>query len=650
MLQNLRDKAQGWMAWIIITLIAITFVLFGASNFLDMGGSEQIAAKVNGQKITAREVDIQYENLLQQTGNEALRALPPKAVKKDILQNMIEQNVITQQALRSGMRISAEYLNNTIRTLPILQVDNKFSPEAYQRLLQNNNFTDKSFRALLTDDLLRGQLQQGIAQTAFATNADIDEAVRLMQQQRSFRISLFPKALYKSEVKISNDDVNAFYKAHLDDYKTEEKVKLAYVLLSLPDIAKRFQPTDKEIETYYKNHIKEFTQPEKNHIAHILAAAPSNADKERDAEARAKIESVQQQLKQGRSFGDIAKAESDDTGSAANGGVLAWFSKGEMLSEIDTAIAQLKPGEISPAIRTRFGYHVIQLLERHPGKVEDLKAVKNQIRDLLKSQMAEEQFTQAIDDLSTLAYDAPDSLQPAADKLGLQIHTTILFTQKDGPQEKLLQNPAVLAAAFNPSVIEDKNNSDVVKLDDAHYLVLRAMEYVPPLQKPLADVMGEVERQLIDERSSELAKQAALQAQSTLLQAKTTMLPELMKKYIWEENKNVVRIDNAVNTEILTAAFSLPALQSNELSMKTVSYNQGDTALVWLLGVQNGDPAALTGDEKERYRSSFNRHLGELDYALYAKGVSAKAKVKNTWDISDKADKADKADKIGDDI
>lgn len=639
MLQSLRDKAQGWMAWIIITLIAITFVLFGASNFLDMGRETQIAAKVNGKKITVRELDIAYDNQLQQPGNEALQSLDQYEVKKDILQTMIEQTVITQQALRSGMRISSHYITSTIHSLPFLQVDKQFSPEAYRRLLQNYNYTEKTFRTLVADDLIRGQLQQGIAQTAFVTAADLDQAIALVQQQRSFRVTRFPREAYERQVTVTPEDIEQYYKAHLADYKTDEKVKLAYVMVALPDLVKQFNPDEKTIETYYKSHISEFTQPEKMHIAHIMIGVPSNADKEAEDKALAKVASIQDQLKHGRSFADLAKETSDDPASATNGGVLAWYSQGEMMPEIEKASAQLKPGQISEPVKTRFGYHLIELLERHPSKVESLDAVKSQIMTQLKNQMAEEKFMQAVDDLGTLSYDAPDSLQPVADKLGLTIHTTGLFGRNEAPEDPLLKNPAVTAAAFSPSVAEDKNNSDVIKIDEGHYIVLRAVDYVPQLQMPLTDVTAAVQKRLIEERSSDLAKQAALEAQATMLEAKATMVNDVMHKYSWNNHENVTRLDNSVNSDILNGAFALPDTpQTNDRLMKVVSYDKGDYALVWLTGVKNGEPSALTAEEKEGFAELLVRHLGQLDYMLYVKGITNEAKITNKWDKSGKAE------------
>lgn len=630
MLQDLRDKSQGWIAWIIIGLIALTFVLLGAFSFTGAGGADQVAAKVNGKKITVDELNIAYDNILQQAGNEALRSLDQNAVKKDILDTLIEQTLITQQAERMGMRVSPQYINTTIETLPFLQKNNRFSPELYHRFLSSFKYTDSSFRQLLKEDLLRNQLQDGISRSAFATQADVEEAIALIQQKRQFRVSRFLRDNYNQDIHPSQEEIASYYQAHLEDYKTEEQIKLAYIELKLSDFSNKINVDEATVEAYYKSHQDEFTDPEKFKIAHILVALSEDADEAAQTQARNKIDAVQEKLKNGQSFSDLASTDSDDKASASQGGELSWFSKGEMIPEIEKATINLQPGDTSDVIKTRFGYHILKLIDRHDKKVRPYPSVKQEIEEQLKTQIAEEQYLNAVDTLNDLAYDSPDALEPVADKLDMTLQTSELFNMKEGPADKTLQSPSVLAAAFSPSVLVEKMNSELIKVDDNHYVVLRAIEYVPTLQKPLNDVYSEVEKQLIFQHSSDLAKRAALQAESSILGTKVTVMPEVMDQYTWETVEKISRYDNAVNADILNAAFSLPDdFHKSDKIMKVTEYGDGDYALVWLLAIENGDPKEISDKEKKSYQQALSHRFGELDAVLFVKGLTNVAKIKN---------------------
>ncbi|MFI4938081.1 MAG: SurA N-terminal domain-containing protein [Candidatus Berkiellales bacterium] len=629
MLQRLRDKAQGWIAWIIMGIIGLTFVLFGTEALFQGNSSRtQAIAKVNGTKITAQELDNAYQQLLRQSGNGSLRNLDPDFVKKELLQSLIEQVVLLQTATKLGMSISITRVTGFIDAIPfLLDEAGQFSQTAYAQFLANANYTDRSFRTLLHDSLLREQLQQGITQTALSLPAEIQDLAKYILQKRDFRFAVIAREPFEKLVTVQNKDIQDYYINHQQDFMTVEQVALEYIPLSLNDLMDKLKPTENDLEQFYKENIALFTQPESVHIAHILIAVPKNADKAATEKALKQVKDIEQQLAKGASFSDLAKKYSDDKGSAPSGGDLEWQVRGEMMPEFEkVAFSLQKPGEISKPVRTDFGFHLIKLMAKKPETVQSFEQVKNEVAEKYKKQFAEEKLINLAEELSTLAYDTPDSLQGASDKLGLSLLRTELFTQEEGPKEPLLQNSEVIAAAFSNHVKQDKNNSDLIKIDDDNYVVLRAATYVPSKQKTLDEVKSEVKNILINDQSDVLTKNQAEKVVAAIDKNESQAFAQLT----WQDRQNIPRTAPEVDADVLAAAFSLPrALNDKSQKAKTVRLANNDYAVIWLTGIHDGNISSLSAKEKENYQHALIKHWGELEFALYANELFNHAKVVN---------------------
>ncbi|MBW1947560.1 MAG: peptidylprolyl isomerase [Deltaproteobacteria bacterium] len=144
--------------------------------------------------------------------------------------------------------------------------------------------------------------------------------------------------------------------------------------------------TDDEIETYYKGHKDEFTSPESVKASHILLKVPKGADDKAWEEAESKAEDIKKKLENGEDFAKLAKKYSDDPGSRDKGGDLGFFTKGRMVPEFESAAFSLKPGELSDPVKTEFGYHIIEVKEKKAASTKTLQAVQAQIRQRLQKE------------------------------------------------------------------------------------------------------------------------------------------------------------------------------------------------------------------------------------------------------------------------
>ncbi|MBS0287525.1 MAG: SurA N-terminal domain-containing protein [Proteobacteria bacterium] len=630
MLQSLRDKAQGWIAWIIIGMIAITFILFGTENFFK-SGRDNTVADVQGTPISVQELDMAYKRYLNQAGNESVAKLDPTFVKKEILQSMIDETIMMSDAKKIGLTISQQRIGLMLNSIPFFIKDGHFSEDAYARFLMNTGYTDKSFQSYIKTALIKQQLEQGLMQTSFSLPSDLDTLVKYILQKRDFRFLTIDRAALEKDIVLKDDEIKAYYEKHLNDFKTEEQVAVEYVVLSLQKLMDEYQPTEEEIQAYYHENAALFNDPERVQVAHILISVPKNADEKTFKAANERILDIQNRLKKGESFESLAKSLSDDKTSAVNGGKLEWISKGEMIPEFEkSAFALANKGDVSEPVHTEFGLHLIKLLDKQKAKSKSFDTVKDDIVAKMKHESAQEKFATLADNMNDLAFDHADSLQPIVDKLGIKIEKSDYFTKTAGPKEKILQNALVTTAAFNPNVKDDKNNSDLIKLDPENYLVLRVSNVIASKQKPLEEVKSEIVKTLLFDKSTLEAKTKATSLLDKI--TKNNMpLDKVQSEFSWSTATDVSRSSSKAQPDLVEAAFGM-AYPTDKGSFKLVQLENGDYAIVWLTKVVDGDMSKLSAQEKESFNDQLSKHFGELEFALYATELLKEAKVQKYLD------------------
>lgn len=632
MLQRLREKAQGWFAWLILGAIAVTFVLFGTSSYFSSAGPNQSVAKVNGSSITERDLDIAYQRALQGPGSETLRYIDPSLVKAELLQTLIEEKILLQNAKKMGMTVSNEKLTEMLKEIPFLH-DSKgnFSQEAYLRFLASSNYTDSSFREVLRDNMLQQQLRESVAGTALSLPVDISDYVKYSLQKRDFRYTTLDKDIFQKKITVVDDELQKYYESHAKEFMTPERISLEYVHLSLPELAKTVQYTDKDIQEFYRDNLSTFTTPATAHVAHILVSASKESDPSTQEAAKAKITNIKNELKAGKSFSELAKEYSDDKMTADKGGELQWFTAGEMLPEFEKAAFALNADQVSEPVQTDFGFHLIKLIDKKPEHVKPLFEVKEDVIAKYKQHQAEERLIQLSEDVSQIAFDSPDSLQPVSDKVGTKIEKTELFSQEEGPKSELLNRPEVMTAAFSSNVKDHKNNSDLIKLDNDNYLVVRLDELVPSKQKLFEDVKAEIKETLLAEKTNDLLKNEAANLAKTLINSKDMPDAKALGDYNWSTKDNVVRTERNVDANLLETAFSMArASDQDNRVIKTTKLANGDYAVVWLLDVKDGTVDMLSEADKKNYQTGLERQWGQLEFALYVTDLISKAKVKTS--------------------
>ena len=318
MLQDIRDKSQGWLSWLVVIVIALAFVLIGTGSYFATK-QEVILAKVNGTEITQTDVDQFYDRYLLQLSAEQASQIDTATVKQYALDALIQEASIKTSAKNKGFRVSAQQVIQQINQNPSFYEEGRFSPRLYQSLIAQNYFTDKQFREMIEMRVLFQQLQIGLIQSNFSLDSDLSTLFKYIDQKRDFDYLVVSKDKFMDKVKVSEDEANDYYVANADKFKTKELVQVEYVELSKDDIKSEVTFTDEDLKEFYQDNIKLYSDPEKVRVSHLLVAFDPK-DEQAKQQALEKIEGYAQEIKSGKEFAALAEEHSDDPVSAKKGG------------------------------------------------------------------------------------------------------------------------------------------------------------------------------------------------------------------------------------------------------------------------------------------------------------------------------------------
>lgn len=622
MLQNIRDNSQGWIAKTIIGIIVALMAFTGIEAiFQASGNSKQDVAKVNGEEITQTElsqaVDMQRRQLMQQLGKDFdASLLDEKLLREAALKGLIDRKLLLQGAADSKFGFSEAALDQVILQTPEFQVDGKFNAERFDQVIRQLGYSRMQFRQMLTQEMLIGQVRAGIAGSGFVTDAEVLAFARLEKQTRDFatvNIKANPSA-----VKLTDEEVKAYYDQHAKEFMTPDQVVIDYLELKKSSFFDQVSVKDEELQAAYQKETANLA--EQRRAAHILIEVN---DKVTDAQAKAKIEEIQARLAKGEKFEALAKEFSQDPGSANSGGDLGFAGPGVYDPDFETALYALNKDQVSAPVRSTFGWHLIKLLGVEAPQVPTFASLKDKLTKELKTQQVEQRFVEATKQLEDAAFEASDLAQPASD-LKLTVHTSAPFGREGG--EGVAANRAVVTAAFSPEVLDEGANSTAIELDPETIIVLRAKEHLKPSQLPLESVNAAIRTQMAKERASAAAKAHADELIASLRDGKTA-LNQPVDGQAWKVTEAASRGQEAIDPAVLQALFRMPKPAAKDKpTFTTVTLADGSLVIVRLNGVN--EAAAPTDEEKAQYRRFLASRVGQQDFAAYRKQLETKADIK----------------------
>ncbi len=640
---------QRLMQLLLLVLIVPSFVFFGVQGYERMNQNTQSIAKVGGQPITQGELDnAQREQVARarQTYGASIDAAlfdTPEA-KAQTLDGLISQHVLMWQAGRESLGTSDRRLQEAILAIPQLQDGGKFDQNRYEALLAQQGMTPVVFEQRMRQDLAIQQIDSAIQSSVIVPNRVVDRFAAIIAQRRQVRPLLFKAADYIAKVQLAPDAVQKDYDAHPDAYMTPESARVEYAVLSADDIAKQTTVSAKDEHDFYEQNKTRYVIPEQRRASHILVAVAKTASDADKAKAKAKAEDLLKQLRAASpstvaaDFAKLAKANSDDPGSAANGGDLDFMGRGATVPPFEDALFKLKDNEISDVVQSDFGYHIIELTGIKPAQVKPFEAVKSEIDTELAKQMAQKKFQDEAEAFSNGVYEQGDALAPTAQKFGLTVRTADAVTRTPAPEADAtspLVNAKLLAALFSADSLKNRHNTEAIETSPGTLVAARILDYKPATRKPLDQVAGAIKTRLVEAEARKLAD-AAGEAALAKLKSGADVAKDLPFGAAITVSR-VARSDAAPEavTEIFrTDAAKLPAYAGLALP-------GGDYAIYAIDGVTSvadADPA-----RRASLAQSIGKQLGTIEFSAYLADLRKRAKVQVSAPYADLIEKKDVA-------
>ncbi|MGJ7916756.1 peptidyl-prolyl cis-trans isomerase, partial [Massilia sp. LXY-6] len=386
-----------------------------------------------------------------------------------------------------------------------------FDLDAYKAFLASQGMSAQNFEQRVGYQLAVQQLAGSVQATAFAPRSVANRLSDINDQQREVQELLFPIANFASQVKVTDDMVKAYYDKNAALFTVPEQVKAEYLVFDADTVAKQVNVTDAEVQDVYNKSKERFSTPEKRSASHILIAVPKDAKPADDAAAKAKAQAILAEVqKNPNDFAKIAKAQSQDPGSAELGGDLGVVEKGVFDKPVEDAIFKLKEGEVSGLVRSSFGYHIVKVTKLVPAVQKSLEEAKPEIVAELKKAKLASKYSELAESFSNTVYEQSDSLKPAADKFGLTIQTADGLTRTPNPAlgKSPVNNEKFLKAIFSQDAIANKRNTEAVEVAPSTLVAGRVVEFKPATKRPLAEVQDQIRQRVTQEEEQRLARQA----------------------------------------------------------------------------------------------------------------------------------------------
>jgi len=511
---------------VILALITLPFAFFGVDYYFRGGGSATEVARVGGETISqvefANAISDQQDRMRQSAGKDYdPTVFSNPEVRYSMLEQLIGQRVLDQQVRRGNLRVSDAQLAQFIGELAPFQEDGKFSRAKYEQLLVSQNMTPLAFEQRVRQELTVAPLQEPIANGNITATSNIERYLALLDQQRQVAVATVPADAYLKDVKIDDAAVKAFYDANQGVFQVPDEVKIEYLVLTPESLTGQITVDPAEVKKQYDDNVKQYTKAEERQASHILVAVKPDATEADKAAAKQKAEALAASArKTPAKFAELAKQNSQDPGSAGQGGDLGSFARdGSMVKPFEDAVFSGKQGDIVGPVQTDFGWHIIRITGVKPGKTQSLDEARPQIEQDLKRQKATRKFVEAADQFQNLVYEQADSLQAAAKGLNLEVKTTPMLTRAQ--VQALAQNsPKFVQAVFSAESLQAKRNTEALEVAPNTLMAARVIDYKPATTRPFDDVKVEIRRQLERNAASELAQKTAKEKLALLEQGK----------------------------------------------------------------------------------------------------------------------------------
>lgn len=515
MFETIRNNSKIFMG-ILVLLIVPSFVLFGVDGYSNMADRGTVVATVGNQNITQQEWDANHQQEVDRI-RASMPNLDPKMLGSEearyaTLERMLNDRLIALAADKQLLVTSDQRLANYLQQDPSISSlrgpDGKLDMDRYRQLAASQGMTPEMLEARVRRDLSNQQVLASVQSSALASQRQADGALEVFLQQREIQIQRFDPVTFASQVKVTDAELEKFYQAHSERFRSAESADVEYLVLDAAALAKGIQLPEQDVKTYYEQNMQRLSGQEQRRASHILINAAQDAPAADRAKARAKADDLLARLRQDpKAFANLARQNSDDSGSASRGGDLDFFAKGAMVKAFESTAFSLKKGDISEVVESEFGFHIIQLTDIKIPVTPSLEALRPQMEADLRQQLAKRRFAEYAETFSNSVYEEADSFKAVAEKLKLTVSQAqgLMRTPVAGSTD-VLSNPKILEALFAEDSVTKRRNTPAIEVGSNTLVSARIVNYRPAAVRALADVKPTVSAQFVQEQALGLVK------------------------------------------------------------------------------------------------------------------------------------------------
>ena len=614
MLQDIRDNAQSTIAKVIVGLLIISLSIWGMDAIIGGFTGEPEVATVNGQDITEREflrtVQMESQQRLMQMENPDQSLLDEDQIRRDVLDALIREAVLTQDAQSQGLELTDADIDSLITQMPQFQVDGQFNRDRFVATVRNLGMGVAEFRESMRKNYVVNQIRAAIVQTGVVAPENAAHLLAIQNQTRDFRVLTLDGSSVQDKVDVTEADVQAYYDENRDQFRQPEQVDAAYITLSQGALAESIEVSEDEVRAYYEERAEEYAREERR-AAHILVEAGD--------EGQATLATIQQRLEDGESFAVLAEEYSVDTVSAQEGGDLGFAGRGVYDEAFEDALCGLEEGEVSGPVETSFGLHLIKLEEVRRSDVPAFDELREDLRLELARTKASERFAEVRSQLADAAYAADDLASPA-EELGLEIRV-VEGVSRDGGAAPF-DHAGLVRQLFSEDVLEGGYNTELIDVGDNVSVVARVREYHEPRQLELADVEPEIRRIL---ERTETRDALAARVDELVAQLESGTSADELGAGEWQQFEDQGRSVSGLSPRVVQEVFSMARPDGDSPTVgRAVTADQA--AVIVLTGVNEGE-VDQEGAEYQQLMRFLAQLEGQREYTAYQQYLRNTAEV-----------------------
>lgn len=608
---------------ILVLLILPSFVLVGMEGYSQFTDNAGTVAKVGKQKVSQQEWDNAHRNFVERQRSQRpdldISLFDRPEVKQQSLDALIREYVLLMAANDQHLTVPAGRIMRIFANDPQFAALRNPDGSVNKALLEARGMTPLQLETMLRQELTVAQVLGGVQMSSHGAQLSTRSAVDALFQVRDVQWLKFEPKAYVAQLNPTAEQLQAFYKdpANAAWLTTPEQADVQYVVLDLDTLKARVSVSEDDLRRAYKENIQRYSTPEERRASHILIKAEASASADQKKAARAKAEQLLAQLqKSPAQFAELARKNSDDPGSGANGGDLDFFGRGDMVKPFEDAAYALKPGQLSGVVESEFGFHIIQLTAVRGGETKPFEAVRAEIEDDARKQLAQRQYAEAAEKFTNMVYEQSDSLQPVADELKLPIQTVNGVLRQPGTKEQgALSNRRLLETLFDPTNRAKGHNTEAVEVGTNKLVSARMVKYRPAALMPFEQAQAQVRERWMTAQALKAARADAEQKMALWKQApEKAVLPAAVQM-----SRRTVFAQPAA---VLDAALRVPEKQLPAWTVVSL----GDEGVA-LLKVNKVVPLEVKPEELKEMQTQFGGYWARAEADAYYRALKREYKV-----------------------